>query len=324
LDFDNVGMNSTVVRTFTIFNTSNATLAVSSINYPDGFSGNWSGGNIVAGGAQSVIVSFSPTSVTSYSGNVTINSNAANVNNGMVTLPISGAGLGVADTAPPNLAIASPSNNTVVAGVTMTVTGTATDSGTGNNGIVSVLVNGNPATGGTAANGDTANWSATVSLGSGNNTITVVARDGAGNSAAQQVTVDYPVAPVYPAWAIGLGLSGNNALTAAIPFTDGLPNLVRYAMNIGATPLPGQLPAVVSANVSGTKYLTLQYRRSKGLTGTQMTPEYSTDLVNWVAVPSTNIAQMPDDDVNTERWAASMAITGSGPIFLRVEVGQGQ
>jgi len=322
LFFSNVGTNSTATRTFTIYNTSDATLTIGGITLPSGFSGNWSGGNVAAGGSQSVSVSFSPTAVTSYSGSVTINSNAANVDNGVVTLPVSGTGLSAVDISPPILAITSPTNNTVATGVTVTITGSATDNGNGNNGISSVLVNGNPAIGGTAVNGDTANWSATVSLGAGNNTINVVATDGAGNRAIQQITVDYPIAPVYPAWAIGLGLSGNTALASAIPFTDGLPNLARYAMNIGPLPQAGQLPTVALANISGANYLTLQYRQAKGLTGVQMTPQYSTDLINWVAVPTANIVQMADDDVNTERWAASMAVPSTGSIFLRVQVSQ--
>jgi len=131
-------------------------------------------------------------------------------------------------------------------------------------------------------------------------------------------------APGFSTWASGLGLTGVAALPDARPFQDGLPNLVRYAMNLSVSSTTAQLPAVSSQNINGTKYLTLQYRRLKGMNGVQMTPQYSTDLIIWVTIPSANVVQMPDDDANTARWAATMAIPHSGSIFLRVLVNQSQ
>jgi len=73
----------------TINNTGNATLTVSSISYPSGFSGAWSG-TIAAGGSQPVTVTFSPTSATTYGGTVTVNSDATSGGN---TITASGTGL---------------------------------------------------------------------------------------------------------------------------------------------------------------------------------------------------------------------------------------
>ena len=88
LAFGNVVVGQTSQRTLTIGNTGNATLAVSGITYPTGFSGNWSG-MVAAGGSQNVTVTFSPSSQTSYSGNLTVNSDATG---GINTKAVSGTG----------------------------------------------------------------------------------------------------------------------------------------------------------------------------------------------------------------------------------------
>ena len=88
LAFGNVAVGTVASATLTIANTGNGTLTVSSISYPPGFSGAWSG-TIPAGGAQPVKVVFTPTAATGYSGSVTVNSDASS---GANTLPISGTG----------------------------------------------------------------------------------------------------------------------------------------------------------------------------------------------------------------------------------------
>jgi len=90
LAFGDVIVSKTKQLTLTVSNTGNSTLTVSSIAYPAGFSGNWSGGIIAAGGSQSVTVTFSPTAVQSYSGTVTVNSDKTG---GTDTLAISGNGI---------------------------------------------------------------------------------------------------------------------------------------------------------------------------------------------------------------------------------------
>ncbi len=75
-------------RTLTIANNGNSTLTVTSISYPGGFSGNWSG-TVAAGGSQTVAVTFSPDAATSYSGNLIVNSDKTG---GIHTLAVSGTG----------------------------------------------------------------------------------------------------------------------------------------------------------------------------------------------------------------------------------------
>src|SRR5205814_1258798 len=81
------------------------------------------------------------------------------------------------DTTGPTVAITRHTNKQSVSNSTTNVSGTESDSGLGNNGISSVTVNGVAATGGTATGSGTANWSQSVTLNPGANTITVVAKD---------------------------------------------------------------------------------------------------------------------------------------------------
>ena len=138
LAFGNVMVGSSAQSTLTINNTGNSTMTISSISYPGGFSGNWSG-TIAAGGSQPVTVTFSPVSATSYGGTVTVNSD---MTSGVNTITASGIGTTPPDTSPPALTITSPANNAIVTIATLPLSGTASDNGYGNNGISSVTANG--------------------------------------------------------------------------------------------------------------------------------------------------------------------------------------
>jgi hypothetical protein len=88
----------------------------------------------------------------------------------------------VLDTTPPTLTITSPADGTIVTTSSIIVTGTASDE----SGIANVTVNGILAAG-------TTSWSANLTLTEGENMITVVATDTAGNIATQTVTVWYEI-----------------------------------------------------------------------------------------------------------------------------------
>jgi hypothetical protein len=98
------------------------------------------------------------------------------------------------DVIAPALTITSHANNQTVNTSSITLAGTATDSGAGGSGVTSVTVNGTAATGGTATGNNTANWSRTVTLLAGANLITVVAVDGANNARTSQITINYSAA----------------------------------------------------------------------------------------------------------------------------------
>jgi hypothetical protein len=129
-----------------------------------------------------------PTSAGTY--NVTIFAS-----DGLATVPRSFAwtvGSGIsADTTPPSLTITSHASGLVVTTASVTIRGTASDSGRGGNGVTSVRVNGLAASGGTVTGNNTANWSRTLTLASGSNTITIEAFDGKGNTQMQQITLLY-------------------------------------------------------------------------------------------------------------------------------------
>ena len=69
-------------------NSGNSPLTVSSISYPDGFSGDWPGGVLAGGEVRSVTITFSPQSAGSYGGLVTIN---ADLTTGPNAIAVSGA-----------------------------------------------------------------------------------------------------------------------------------------------------------------------------------------------------------------------------------------
>jgi uncharacterized repeat protein (TIGR03803 family) len=96
LDFGNVQEGTTAQRTLTIWSEGgNANLDVSSISYPSGFSGAWSG-TVWLDGSVNVTVTFSPTEITSYGGTVTVSSDASSGAN-----TISASGTGISTPPPP-------------------------------------------------------------------------------------------------------------------------------------------------------------------------------------------------------------------------------
>jgi uncharacterized repeat protein (TIGR03803 family) len=90
LAFGDVQANTTATRVVTIVNEGNTNLDISSITYPTGFSGSWSGGTILHGNQVAMAVYFSPTALSNYSGTMTVNSDATGGTN---TLAVSGTGV---------------------------------------------------------------------------------------------------------------------------------------------------------------------------------------------------------------------------------------
>ena len=91
LTFGNLQVGNTVARQLTISNTGNATLTVSGMTIPVGFTVDWSNGPIAAGASQPVLVTFAPTASIGYGGTITV---SANQTGGTPTIGISGAGVG--------------------------------------------------------------------------------------------------------------------------------------------------------------------------------------------------------------------------------------
>jgi alpha-tubulin suppressor-like RCC1 family protein/pimeloyl-ACP methyl ester carboxylesterase len=135
LSFGNVQVGSSSNLTFSITNTGTANLVVSSINYPSGFSGSWSGGTIAPNQSQVITATFSPTSAVSYFGSITVNSNAASGGN---TITVSGNGT----SAPISIISVSPTSLSfgyVQVGSSSNLTFSITNTGTANLVVSSII-----------------------------------------------------------------------------------------------------------------------------------------------------------------------------------------
>ena len=93
LAFTDTKVGETVSKVLTISNPSAFDLNVTAIALPTGFTSDWSSGTIAVGGKKEVDVSFKPTEVKSYTGTITIASDAANATEGKNTLSVSGKGV---------------------------------------------------------------------------------------------------------------------------------------------------------------------------------------------------------------------------------------
>jgi Abnormal spindle-like microcephaly-assoc'd, ASPM-SPD-2-Hydin/NHL repeat len=91
LNFGPVQVGYTASRTLTLTNSGNSPLTISNINYPAGFSGAWSG-SIPPSSSQNVTVTFTPSVVADYSGNLSVTSDATA---GTSIIAVSGAGIQV-------------------------------------------------------------------------------------------------------------------------------------------------------------------------------------------------------------------------------------
>ena len=65
---------------------------------------------------------------------------------------------------------------------------------------------------------------------------------------------------------------------------DGLPNYAEYGLGCapGFPDSPPALPAAQVENISGTNYLTFQYRLNAGASDITATPEITGNLLNWL------------------------------------------
>jgi hypothetical protein len=104
LTFGNTYVSGSANGMLTISNAGSTALTVTSIAYPNGFSGNWSG-TILAGSSQNVMVTFLPAAAKDFTGNLTVNSDA---DSGTNKLGVTGTGI------VPTLNIVQQENNIVL------------------------------------------------------------------------------------------------------------------------------------------------------------------------------------------------------------------
>ncbi len=129
------------------------------------------------------------------------------------------------------------------------------------------------------------------------------------------------VPPGYLTWAAGLNLAGAALQPSALPFNDTIPNLARFAMNLGAVPSSDQLPTEAAQTINNTLYLTLQYNQLKALSGVALIAQFSYDLITWQTVSNGGtVVQLADPNSQTSQFQASVAIPSNGLVFLRLVV----
>ncbi|HKW03570.1 MAG TPA: choice-of-anchor D domain-containing protein [Vicinamibacterales bacterium] len=81
LAFGNAVVGSTATTTLTIANSGSASLTVTGMTGPSGFTASWTSGVIPAGGSQPVTIGFSPTAVGTYSGTIAVIGDQTSGNN---------------------------------------------------------------------------------------------------------------------------------------------------------------------------------------------------------------------------------------------------
>ena len=95
------------------------------------------------------------------------------------------------DSLGPEVVIIEPQDGTLVFDKFILVSGTASDAGRGDSGIALVTVNGQHPGDETVGGSDTLNWSKNIALSLGQNTITVVAKDGNDNTTTRSFSVEF-------------------------------------------------------------------------------------------------------------------------------------
>jgi RHS repeat-associated protein len=150
------------------------------------------------------------------------------------------------DTQAPQIAIATPGNNTTTIEATITVTGSADDPGQYQSGVTSVVVNGVTA----AYDAATHQWTASnVPVAMGPNTITATATDGAGNhtDASVSVTREEPPDTQAPDLAISEPAEGSTTYAETITVSGTVSDTGTNASGVSQVTVNG-MPATVSGN----------------------------------------------------------------------------
>lgn len=159
----------------------------------------------------------------------------------------------------PSLTITIPSDGQTVSNSSITISGMASDAGLGNNGISSVAVNGVRASGDTASGAGTANWSLSIPLNQGQNTITVMAKDASPNQNSTTRTITITLSTSASGGDLALTvitspnpvvINNNASFTSTI--TNNGPALASGALFISTFPFPFSTNIVSGVSSQGT------------------------------------------------------------------------
>jgi len=140
---------------------------------------------------------------------------------------------------------------------------------------------------------------------------------GAAFEKAFSITIaNLPETP-YELWAqtkFGTGWTNTAVAGASVPGTDGIPNLLRYALNLPDT-VTGQQGMPTVAAEGGNVAFTYEVDTAKS--DITYTPESSTDLVTWTPVATRTKLSASE---TLETWKASVAPGANNRAFFRLKV----
>ncbi len=325
LDFGDVATNGSKSLNLTIRNIGDAPLSVSGLIVPGDFSGSFSGA-IVAGGTQSVVITFTPSMEQAYSGTLTVSGDQVSGTN---TIGTNGNGV-----APPAFTSSAPSSPTddLAAGNLFGYLAAATGSAASN--LVFSIVS-SPAWINLVNNNDgTATVSGTPTVGdSGIATVEIQVTDTETTGTSTQQFAFEVYASELEFYLAGFGLSGIDLDGATDTDLDFVINLLEFAF--GSNPDDAQSRPDLRfglEEISGSDYLYIAFPARIGGTfsgasyeadGIVYTVEGSGDLVLWTdPVVSTSIPVGLPALGADYAWVAFRLDrdTSTGNGFLRIEV----
>jgi len=182
VNFGAVSLGSVAEQTFTVSNTGGAGLSgTASVAAPFSIVSGSPFNLTSLGASQAVRVRFTPTTTTTVSTTLTFK-----VGTDTISVATTGSGASVADSTPPSVTITSPTSASTYTATasSLTLQGTASD----NVGVTQVTWSNSR--GGSGAASGTSSWTASgIALQVGSNTLTVTARDAAGNTRTATLTV---------------------------------------------------------------------------------------------------------------------------------------
>jgi len=263
VNFGTVSLGSSVDRTFTLSNTSGGSLAGSAaVGAP--FAVVSGSPFTLAGSNQVVTVRFTPVQPTTVSSTLTFT-----VGSDTISVLATGSGAGAADTTAPSVTITSPTSASTFTATTPSVTlqGTASD----NVGVTQVTWSNSR--GGNGVASGTSSWAASgIALQLGSNTLTVTARDAAGNAstATLAVTLSDTVPPTAAVTAPASGTTVSGTINVTASATDNVAVAgVQFKLdgaNLGAeqTLPPYSLPWNTTTAAAGSHVLTVVVRDAAG------------------------------------------------------------
>lgn len=127
-----------------------------------------------------------------------------------------------------------------------------------------------------------------------------------------------PGSKVLAAWTEQLGLTGPDAAPEAQPFSDGLPNLVRYALGISATPQPEEYPVFGKNTEPASPGFAYEYSQRFPLVGVALNVQWSVDFVTWEDVPNELVTPLEGSDGSSERFSVEIPTGEDDKRFLRL------